>query len=120
MQGVTAPVVDYSRDLKPLVLRALQEVPAEVGYDQVTYVATATELVNAMYAKARHIEITEHLDLTAFIDTYDPFGNAVSMHLDVRTWSIRVRSKCSTYALYVADNRRSASSTECVLVATLI
>jgi hypothetical protein len=57
----------------------------------VPYVATPEELQAALSAGARHIEITEHLDLTTF-ETFNSEYGLVKVEVSASTWSIRVCS----------------------------
>jgi hypothetical protein len=94
MQDVATPRVHYPNNLQPSMQRALQEAAVTESKNEVAYVTTPEELLSALYARVRHIEIREHLDLATFISSYDPFGNLVTMNIDVDTWSIKVRSGC--------------------------
>jgi hypothetical protein len=85
-----AQLADYQVQPTPAMLRALQEAVSAADKTQVTYVTTPEELQAALLAGARHIEITEHLDLTDF----EPFNSAyqlVKLEVSALTWSIRVR-----------------------------
>jgi hypothetical protein len=87
MQGVIEPAVDDLSGLHPPMLRSLQDA---AGGEGVTYVTTPDELFDAISLPARHIEITEHLDLTiGGITTYE--SRYIMYKLQNYTWSIRVR-----------------------------
>jgi hypothetical protein len=92
MQGMAVPAVHHPSNLLPSMQRALQEAAVRERRNEVAYVTTPEELLSALYARVRHIEIREHLDLATYISSYDPFGNLVTMNIDVNTWSIKVRS----------------------------
>jgi hypothetical protein len=91
MQGMIVPAVEDLSGLHPPMLRALQETAGDEG---VTYVATPGELFDAISRPARHIEITEHLDLTVAGFTANYAGRDVMYQLKNYTWSIRVRLPC--------------------------
>jgi hypothetical protein len=95
MQDVTASTVDHPSDMKPTMLRALQEEGVKAGNGEVSYVSTAKDLLDALNAKAQHIEITEHLDLTVLekdlLNNNSLDGYLTIMNSSKHTWSIRVR-----------------------------
>jgi hypothetical protein len=72
-------------DLKPPMLRALQEAADSGGMAEVSYVATTEELQAAVDEEARHIEITQHLDLTTItvflIFKFDLKGSTLSIRV---------------------------------------
>jgi hypothetical protein len=91
VQGDAALEVDNQSNLQPPILRALHEAPGPAGEAEVTYVMTPEELHAAVSEGARHIEITEHLDLTTLkADT--TLTSATLFYLDFAssTRSIRV------------------------------
>jgi hypothetical protein len=96
MQDVTASTMDHPSDMKPTMLRALQEEAVHAANGDVSYVSTAKELVDALNARERHIEITEHLDLTIIdkdlLNNNSSDGFLTIMNNSKHTWSIRVRS----------------------------
>jgi hypothetical protein len=92
MQGLVAPAVYDSSELKPAGLRALQRAVAPAGAEGVAYVTTPQELVDALSAGVRHIEITEHLDLTTLRNSFSYSGQDIMLNVSMHTWSIRVRS----------------------------
>jgi hypothetical protein len=101
MQEVSAAqMVDNHSDLSPPALRALQVAAGTAGEGEVAYVATAGDLQAAAGLGARHIVITDHLDLSsieAFIDYAlgEPRATLVKLGLLTSTWSIRVCSSLS-------------------------
>jgi hypothetical protein len=91
VQGDAALEVDYQRNLQPPMLRGLQEAPGPAGEAEVTYVMTPEELHAAVSQGARHIEITEHLDLTTLkADTTLPSATLFYLDLSSSIRSIRV------------------------------
>jgi hypothetical protein len=73
---------DLLSEPKPAVLRSLQQEALRTA--KVVYVATAADLQAAVNAGSRHIEITEHLDLTIlepFLDEGDE-GFTYSLTID--------------------------------------
>jgi hypothetical protein len=97
MQGMAEPVDNDPHNLQPASLRALQEAVASGGNEAVVYVRTPQQLVHAVSAAARHIEITEHLNLTKidkfFSDDNFPTGYRTLLNVSVHTWSSRVRTQ---------------------------
>jgi ketol-acid reductoisomerase len=85
-----AQLADDQTQLRPAMLRALQEAVSAAEKTRVTYVATPDELQTALSAGARHIEITEHLELT-FFETFNSVYGLVKLQANASTWSIRVR-----------------------------
>jgi hypothetical protein len=92
MQGVVVPAVYDSSELKPAGLRTLQRAAAPAEAEGVAYVATPEELAAALSIPARHIEITEHLDLTTLRNSFSYRGQDIMLNVSMHTWSIRVRS----------------------------
>jgi hypothetical protein len=81
------------------MLRALQEAASAAGSAQVTYVTTPEELQGALSAGARHIEITEHLDLTPF-EVFNSTYGLVKVEVNASTWSIRVRTHTLSLVMF--------------------
>jgi hypothetical protein len=118
MQEVSAAqMVGNQSDLNPAALRALQAAAGTAGEGEVAYVATAGDLQAAAGLGARHIVITDHLDLSsieAFIDHAlgEPRSTLVKLGLLTSTWSIRVRfttspdkAKCGWHCSYCVASR---------------
>jgi hypothetical protein len=91
LQGVAAQIMVHQSNMKDSMVRSLQQEAGPDGSVEVTAVTTAEGLQQAAYEGARHIEITEHLDLTT-VDPADQFSDVLTI-LSVResTWSISVR-----------------------------
>jgi hypothetical protein len=101
LQGATQAIEDHQETLKRTMLRSLQQAAEGTGSEKVVYVATANEFQAAARAGARHIEVTEHLDLTNDEAFY-------KVHVSRSTWSIRVRPTCVLLAMAIDDNKESA------------
>jgi hypothetical protein len=96
MQNLQGEVMDHQMSLMPSQLRALQQAASSAAPAEVTYVGTASALQAAISEGARHIQITEHLDLSAieiFLSSHYLHGEGfqAKFELMVSTWSIRVR-----------------------------
>jgi hypothetical protein len=89
MQIAAEATMKNQKVLKPPVLRALHEAADSGGMAEVAYVATTEELQAAVDEGARHIQITQHLDLTA-ITVFLIF----KIDLKGSTLSIRVCLSC--------------------------
>jgi hypothetical protein len=104
LQGAIQAMKNHQEDLKPTMLRRLQRAAVATGSEKVVSVATSYEFQEALRTGARHIDITEHLDLTneevAFEDDY---GDSYKLQVLPSTWSIRVRPPCSSLALTVDE-----------------
>jgi hypothetical protein len=115
MQDSSAQWAEYQSHPKPPMLRALQQTATAAGSSQFAYVTTVEELRAALSAGVRHIEITEHLDLTPYEAAPKEFFK-VKLTVNNSTWSIRVRSLrpwlsasvCSTGAEEVRSSRAAA------------
>jgi hypothetical protein len=99
MQGRTPQLVDDPSNLKPAMLRALQEAPGTAGNGEITYVSTANELQEALQEGARHIEIRQHLILTGIQSNSSLAIYLVKLVPSDSTWSIRVRPSCPCMGL---------------------
>jgi hypothetical protein len=90
-------VLKYRGTLQPAMRRSLQQEAGPAGaadYDGVTKVTRPAELQEAVSAGARHILITEHLDLTTL--KIIPTSRLPKMlGVTNNTWTIRVGSTWS-------------------------
>jgi hypothetical protein len=76
----------------PAFLRALQAAADAAGSADVTYVTTPESLNAAVVDGRRHIEITQHLDLTTLASgNISTAAHLIKLLLGPSTWSIRVR-----------------------------
>jgi hypothetical protein len=95
------------------MLRALQQTASGSGRSQFAYVTTVEELQAALSAGVRHVEITEHLDLTPY-DTAFIEDVLIKLRVNNATWSIRVCSSgswCSARdSLTVQEKERSSQA----------
>jgi hypothetical protein len=96
---VDAEKLGFQGRLMPAQLRGLQQAASSAGPADVTYVKTPLELLKATADGARHIQITEHLDLTTVAPIPSPLaldGMAFQQKLKLMpsTWSIQVRPSC--------------------------
>jgi hypothetical protein len=85
------------RSLMPAQLRSLQQAVSSAGPAELTSVKTPNELLTAISEGARHIQITEHLDLTTVkpVTSNNIFDRELFLEkflLVDSTWSIQVRS----------------------------
>jgi hypothetical protein len=97
---VDAEEMGFHGRLIPAQLRGLQQAASSAGPAEVTYVKTPFDLLKATADGARHIQITEHLDLTtvAPISTppaMDEMAFRDKLELTASTWSIQVRPSYS-------------------------
>jgi hypothetical protein len=92
-------VVENQSYLQLAMWRSLQvAAPAgEINHEALIYVKTPAALQAAVSAGARHIQITEHLDLTTLETSkiFLIFGLPTILAISNDTWSIRVRSSSS-------------------------
>jgi urease beta subunit len=104
LQGAPQAMENHQEDLKPAMLRTLQQAAGATGSENVVSVATANEFQAAVKTGVRHITITEHLDFTnqeaAF---YDEDGKGYKLKVLPSTWSIRVRPPCASLAIAVEE-----------------
>jgi hypothetical protein len=107
LQVEAEEAVDNQMVLKPPMLRALQELAGSGRVKGVTYVETPQELQAAVDEGARHIEITQHLDLTVLaVRTIYP---RLKIEVQASTLSIRVRpsstsSSSSSFSSFWRNN----------------
>jgi hypothetical protein len=94
---------NHQQDLKPAMLRTLQQAAGAPGSEKVVSVATSSELQAALRKGARHIEITEHLDFTNEEAAFEDYGEAYKLSVSRSTWSIRVRRPCASLAMSVDE-----------------
>jgi hypothetical protein len=67
-------------------------------------VATVNEFQEALRAGARHIEITQHLDLTnEEVDEDYDYGTGLTLKLLPSSWSIRVSPPCASVPITVDE-----------------
>jgi hypothetical protein len=90
MQGGAEHVAQHDSVARPSALRDLQAAAGTAGEGEVAYVATAEELQAAAGAGARHIVITDHLDLSS-LAAFKGVKLKRMIETMASTWSIRVR-----------------------------
>jgi hypothetical protein len=103
LQGATPMMNNHTEDLKPMMLRTLQQAAGATGSEEVVSVATSNEFQEALRAGARHIEITEHLDLTFQEAELSSVKLSYKLEVLPSTWSIRVRQPCASLARTVDE-----------------
>jgi hypothetical protein len=84
--------------------RTLQQAAGATGRANVVHVGTSDEFQEAVRAGARHIEITQQLDLT--YQEAASYNTFVFFKLQVlpSTWSIRVRPPCASLSITVDEH----------------
>jgi hypothetical protein len=103
LQAATQMMDNHTEDLKPTMLRTLQQSTGAPGSEKVVSVATANEFQEALWRGATHVEIREHLDLTnqqaAFYDAPEVY----KLQVFPSTLSIRVRPPCALLVMNVDE-----------------
>jgi hypothetical protein len=108
-------VWEHQGNLKPVRLRVLQQEASQMADGEVKYVSTAVKLHEAMLAGARHIVITDHLDLTV-IETSKQKGLLSDVKLVTSTSTLSIRVRLSRSCLASVSGGLPLSASLCVVL----